>query len=687
MAYASTQQHSGPKGYYAAMVLAASNIDAAPPAPSTSGGGAFGGGASSYTMHGALKRSPPNAPSLTPPTNTNNGYGAGSGALQPSPVMSPSASASYLRGGGANTSALSASFSSVASASASGGGGPRRYRHNPYGGSEPNTPTMHASAPTSQPPAAALGYGTAAGNAYGSAGHTDMNTSQDSVGSGSYAFGTGANGNSGNAFTNRYHARQHSSSYDGSQQHQQQPHGAGHRHSREMDSLEMQQQQQQQQQHQNNNSNGGNNNANGGSGSGPVIGIHHHQHTGGLDASSLGVIEQFTASLGALCQTACTLRGRHILVAVMRQQNERLQMIYDEIGPNIGLLSLDPQACHVVRSLLDYTTAEQNQQMVECLTDENVAEMASQSQPSRRILHCLFERLRSSALDGVVRVIARDAAAMAASQQGCITVMRAVEHGLPHQRLMLLEALAPSLAPLSMDPYANYVVQALIANVDPSVISRAVTGAYCGHWLALSCNKFGSNVVEKLVKSAFAAAGPARDAMLSELIFGDSTAVHTLVSDGFGNFVVQAIIDSAPTAEEAAALAERIRPALGASPYAPRIEGRLRGAAASGSASGAGARGQRAPTHGQRSGGHASERRSGNGTADASERGVGRPNNSKHNHSAASSRRQPHSASHSASVSTTQQHSGVSSAQPTSSSASSQGEAPIAPRHHQSRRR
>lgn len=450
MAY-STVSHAqgGGNGYYAAMVRAASNYEAQP--------------YNSNHRGSAHTESSSNAPVYSATLYAN---GQQNQFQQP---PSPTGPTSH------NVSALSASFSSATSAS-----GTKRYRHNPYGNSEPGTPTMAATVAPANPK------------------QSSMDTSLES--------------NGGNAVP-----PQRQASYSGS-------------------------------------------------GSFAYEGSH----------DSLGVVEQFNANIGNLYQIACTARGRHVLVGVMRQQNERLQIIFSELAPHVGTLSLDLQGCHVVRSLLDFTTADQNQVIASYLSDAQVLEIATHSQHSRRILQSIFERFQSPALDRIVMIIAREAGTLAATQQGCITVMQIVENGLPHQRQVVLEALVPTLAQLTMNPYGNYVVQSVLDHIEASIINDIVLQAYRGHWLPLSCNKFASNVMEKIVRIV---SGGTRAVLLQELVFSDSNALQTLVHDGYGNFVIQAIIDSAANPEEVAILAERIRPVLGSSSYAHRIEARLKGSA------------------------------------------------------------------------------------------------------------
>jgi hypothetical protein len=175
-------------------------------------------------------------------------------------------------------------------------------------------------------------------------------------------------------------------------------------------------------------------------------------------------------------------------------------------------------------------------------------------------------------LDRVVQVIAADAPRLAMTQQGCIAIMRIVENAMPNQKHFLIQALLPSFPTLTMDPYGNYVVQCVLQNVDATSTAAFVCESFSGHWLPLSCNKFASNVMEKVVRLV---TGAARASLVQELVF-DSDNLMCLMQDGFGNFVLQAIIDSTQDTSEYRSIADVVRPLLHTSPYGHKIEGKLK---------------------------------------------------------------------------------------------------------------
>lgn len=283
--------------------------------------------------------------------------------------------------------------------------------------------------------------------------------------------------------------------------------------------------------------------------------------------------EQFLAIIGSIVPTACSMRGRHLLVSIMRLQHlDKIQMIFDEIVPHVSTVVVDPQGCHVVRTLVEFLTPEQLVMFVSYLTPAVVVELAINSQHTRRVLQTLFERHKSEALDPVVFAICTDAVRLAMTQQGCIAIMRIIENSLPDQRQQLVQTLIPELPALTMDPYGNYVVQCILQNFEAGSCSAIMCAAFAGHWVTLSCNKFASNVMEKVVRIIV---GPSRHALVEELVLNGQN-LQCLMQDGFGNFVLQAVIDSSIDPAEYRMIFDTVRPLLHTSPYGHKIDGKLK---------------------------------------------------------------------------------------------------------------
>ena len=390
-------------------------------------------------------------------------------------------------------------------------GGTKRYRHNPYS-SEPSTPTMQPQANPGQPQAHSL------------------NTSTD--GTLPYPHPT------------PYHPRTGSGSAT--------PPGPQplHRHNSGSYSFDP------------NNSASASMNSDAHSG-----GYSHH-----TQQSPAVIAEQFQAALGNLYNTISTTKGRYAVVnALQLQRKDFTTAALYELAPYFNPIASDSAACHVLKTLAESISEDQLPMFVKYLNDTAIIELATLSQHSRRILQVLFERFHSPVLDPIVAVLAREAVSLARTQQGCIAVMKAVELSLPHQRQQLVNGLGAALASLTMDPYGNYVVQALIEQSTQAEMSALVSSAFHGHWLTLSTNKFASNVMEKVVRGADIAC---RRLLVSELILTD--AVGVIAHDGFGNFVLQSIIETSISLDELRLITDAVRPHLGTSQYNRRIDQRTK---------------------------------------------------------------------------------------------------------------
>ncbi|KEG05781.1 putative pumilio/PUF RNA binding protein 5 [Trypanosoma grayi] len=287
-------------------------------------------------------------------------------------------------------------------------------------------------------------------------------------------------------------------------------------------------------------------------------------------ASSL--MEQFLGVVGKIPHTACTVAGRHLLVSVLRLQHmDKMQIIIDELVPQLNVVALDPQGCHVVRTLIELISTPLMEALVPHITPETILDLAVSSQHTRRILQSIFERHKSDALTPIVTTIAQSSRRLAVSQQGCIAVIRTIENAVPHQKQAIISMLLPVLPALTMNCYGNYVVQCLLQHMDHASVVSVVCHSFAGHWVALSRNKFASNVMEKVV---WQLDGAARRALVEELVL-DTANLKCLMQDAFGNFVLQAIIDSSNDAGEFRDISSRVRQLLHTSPYGHKIENRL----------------------------------------------------------------------------------------------------------------
>ncbi|KAG5480774.1 hypothetical protein CUR178_05909 [Leishmania enriettii] len=287
------------------------------------------------------------------------------------------------------------------------------------------------------------------------------------------------------------------------------------------------------------------------------------------------LVEAFRATCeGHVADSACTPQGKALLQAALRTQRpEVLNAVVAELCPRLCDVSVDAHGCHVLRTLVEACTAEQTEALIGAMHASVVLNMCTASQYTRRTLQSLFER-REVDLSALVRVLAENAGYLAATQQGCISLMRVFELCDAAQKAELVRELLPKLAALSMDAFANYMVQCAIEHSDRTTAAQYVLAHFSGNILQMSCNKHSSNVLEVALRCC-GEVPAVRRLFLNELVFNPA-ALKEAVSDPYGNFVVQALIGVVTNPMEFKRMEDRLHPALVGCQFAAKIEGRVK---------------------------------------------------------------------------------------------------------------
>ncbi|CAG9573212.1 putative RNA-binding regulatory protein [Leishmania major strain Friedlin] len=287
------------------------------------------------------------------------------------------------------------------------------------------------------------------------------------------------------------------------------------------------------------------------------------------------LVEAFRATCeGHVADVACTPQGKALLQAALRtQRSEVLDSVVTELCPRLRDVAVDVHGCHVLRTLVEACTAEQTDALIGAMHASVVLNMCTASQYTRRTLQSLFER-REVDLSALVHVLADNAGYLAATQQGCISLMRVFELCDAAQKAELVRELLPKLAALSMDAFANYMVQCAIEHSDRATAAQYVVAHFTGNILQMSCNKHSSNVLEVVLRCC-GEVPAVRRLFLDELVFNPA-ALKEVVGDLYGNFVVQALIGVVTNPMEFKRVEDRLRPALVGCQFAAKIEGKIK---------------------------------------------------------------------------------------------------------------
>jgi protein-tyrosine-phosphatase len=291
-------------------------------------------------------------------------------------------------------------------------------------------------------------------------------------------------------------------------------------------------------------------------------------------AAQLELVEEAIAESDDLAAFCCTARGRDLAIAALQAGTAGALQLKAALIPEFVNVCRSEMGTHVLRTLVDKLSAAEIKRVVAALAAAPANEtlnLATTSQHTRKLLEALIDHRDCDSVAVLESTLVGNASYLLVLQQGCIALMHLVKISATRrsQIVQTVKTITPAVA---RDPYGNYVLQTLLEHADEADVVELVKGLK-GAVGSLATNKFASNVLEKIVKGPLQSA---RRLVVAELLFHAEQTLRTAVHDKFGNFVVQAALATAISVAEHRRMCDRIRPLIGDSPFAARIEQRMK---------------------------------------------------------------------------------------------------------------
>jgi len=301
-------------------------------------------------------------------------------------------------------------------------------------------------------------------------------------------------------------------------------------------------------------------------------GVVEKQQTGHRAPANV-TFEMLCEAAGRLADIARTPNGSSFLQAGLRNLPEAFEFVLHELQPQFSELLLDINACYVVRALMEGLSHNAFVAVVNDLAanEELMVVLCTQSLHSRRIVQFFLERMEPKDCHMFGKVMRNRCLEICTTQQGCISMQRALDRCSHEDREAIFAIIAANCVELSMDPYGNYLVQYLLSSNNSEALSTIIPQAFANSMIALCCNKFSSNVVEKCLHHL---APQAQHAMICALFNAPNDQILHLLQDSFGNYIVQTTIAVA-TYRDLWAISEKLAPLLHQVPYGQKLEARL----------------------------------------------------------------------------------------------------------------
>ncbi|KAK4274642.1 hypothetical protein QN277_017836 [Acacia crassicarpa] len=278
---------------------------------------------------------------------------------------------------------------------------------------------------------------------------------------------------------------------------------------------------------------------------------------------------------GSMLSLAKNKSGSQLLQEMMTGlKAEEIALILSELIEHVSELMLDPFGNYVFQKILEVCTEEQRTQIILTLTKAKfqlvnisfnmhgaralqkllehvtcrnqlaiiisalspaVAELIKDINGHHVVSHCL-KQFSEEQNKHLLNEIANHCLEIATDKNGCCLLQQCVDYAGGSIKIRLMCEIVRHVLKLAQDCYGNYVVQHLIS-LGIASVTEAMLRRLQGVFFHLSCNKYGSNVVEKFL---LASEGLYSTPIISELL--RHSGFPMLFVDPFGNFVIRTAV-------------------------------------------------------------------------------------------------------------------------------------------------
>ncbi|KAK7526467.1 armadillo-type protein [Phyllosticta citriasiana] len=238
-------------------------------------------------------------------------------------------------------------------------------------------------------------------------------------------------------------------------------------------------------------------------------------------------------------------------------QNQK-RILANRMKGHVLNLSLQMYGCRVVQKALEHVLTDQQASMVKELESQVIRCVKDQN--GNHVVQKAIERVPAEHIQFIIDAFIGQVSTLSVHGYGCRVIQRMLEHCDRPARRALLSELHSCAMTLIPDQYGNYVTQHIIEHGEPDDRTKIIELVKC-QLLAFAKHKFASNVVEKCL--VYGTDEQRRDMMrkvCEKTDRGESTLM-SLIKDGFGNYVIQKLLDTLSPPDYACFL-EQLQPEI-----------------------------------------------------------------------------------------------------------------------------
>eukprot|EP01062_Namystynia_karyoxenos_P023805 TRINITY_DN19221_c0_g1_i1.p1 TRINITY_DN19221_c0_g1~~TRINITY_DN19221_c0_g1_i1.p1 ORF type:complete len:774 (+),score=235.41 TRINITY_DN19221_c0_g1_i1:115-2436(+) len=301
----------------------------------------------------------------------------------------------------------------------------------------------------------------------------------------------------------------------------------------------------------------------------PLAGLSPGGATGALpeDANTVQMLDAVCRM--TLAELLMRPRQDAVCATIERCLPPQLLRLLKHLQPMMPQLAADVGGAAVLMQCVQCSSLPAHWNVLRSALGQYVIGLMKNTQ-GNRIIAKMLQRMPLGERAFIYEALATRVFDVATDKNGVIALSRAIECATAPQMQAITEEMLAKVRPLSRHPYGNYIVQHLLSLGNPAR-NAFIRDSVIGELADLSMQKHSSPVVESCFKHGSA---DDRQMLVNALCTLDRRVLAAIVSDQYGNYVIQTILANA-TNEQMAQLDYAIRPLLAQSPYRKHILGKL----------------------------------------------------------------------------------------------------------------
>ena len=242
-------------------------------------------------------------------------------------------------------------------------------------------------------------------------------------------------------------------------------------------------------------------------------------------------------------------------------------------SPALPIIAHNQHGTRALQKMIEYVQTDEQVDMIIHSLSHAVVELVQDLNGNHVIQKCLT-RLGAERSQFIYDAVASECVIVGTHRHGCCVLQRCIDHAQGAQRAQLIARITRCAFDLVQDPFGNYVVQ-YILDLNERGFTTPLCENFGGRVVALSKQKFSSNVIEKCLRTAD---DETKRLLVDEMLIGNE--LEKMLRDSFANYVVQTALEHADL-QSRERLTDAIRPILPSiksTPHGRRIAGKIVGA-------------------------------------------------------------------------------------------------------------